>query len=83
MPTVHEAREFVEAGGLMSFGPRIPSVYRQLGIYAGLILKGEKASDLPIVQPTTFYLAVNLKVAEALKVEIPSSILARADTVIE
>ncbi len=83
MPTIHEAREFVEAGGLMSFGPRIPSVYRQLGIYAGLILKGEKASDLPIVQPTTFYLAVNLKVAEALKVEIPSSILARADTVIE
>jgi putative ABC transport system substrate-binding protein len=83
LPTMFGMREFVEAGGLMSYGERVEELYRQLGTYAGLILKGAKPADLPVWRPTRYEFVINRGTAKALGIEVPPQLLAIADDVIE
>jgi putative ABC transport system substrate-binding protein len=83
IPAMHEWRESVAAGGLISYAPVLGEVYRQVGIYTGRILNGDKPGDLPVVEPSRYELVINLKTAKALGLTVPHSMLMRADEVIE
>ena len=83
LPTISANRDYVQAGSLMSYGTNVPDMFRQVGVYAGSIVKGAKPADLPVLQSTKFEFALNLQTARALGLDVSPSLLARADEVIE
>jgi putative tryptophan/tyrosine transport system substrate-binding protein len=83
LPAIYPARVYVEAGGLMSYGPNLPDLWKRAATYVDKILKGAKPADLPVEQPSTFELVINLKAAKPLGLTIPQSVLVRADEVIQ
>jgi putative ABC transport system substrate-binding protein len=83
IPTIYTTREFAESGGLISYGPNLADVYRLAGNYVGRILRGDKPTDLPVLLPTTFEMILNIKTSKALGLDMPATVLARADEIIE
>jgi putative ABC transport system substrate-binding protein len=83
VPAIYQFREFVSAGGLVSYGTTVADTYRPLGVYTGRILKGEKPADLPVLQATRMHLIINMRTANALGITVPLPLVGRADEVIE